>query len=116
MYSHHSVSLAGISSDCNLKLPWIQSVIRNGTKKLNVIRDPRLWVAHVLNDDLFNDVKDSVMEDLHSTKRLFKKNHAWQYESVRNITERMMSDDDFVDPVLSQVTYGMQAPSQLYTT
>ena len=103
--------MAGISGDCNLKLPWIQSIIRDGTKILNVIQEPRLWVAYVLNDDLFDDVKESVMEALNFTKCLFKKNHSWQFESVRNLAERMMSGGEFVDPVLSQVTYGMQTPS-----
>ena len=58
-------------------------------------------MAHVLNNDLFDDVKDLVTEALHSIKCLFKKNHAWQFESVRNLAERMMSGGESVDPVLS---------------
>ena len=30
-------------------------------------------MTHVSNDNLFDDIKDSVMEALHSTKCLFKK-------------------------------------------
>ena len=54
----------------------------------------------MLNDDLFDDVKDSVTEILQSTKCLFKKNHAWQFESVRNLAERTISGGEFVNPVL----------------
>ena len=78
-YSHRSVALAGTRGDWNLKLPWIQSIIGDGTRILYVVRDPRAWVAHVLNNDLFDDIKDSVMEALHSSKCLFKKNYAWQF-------------------------------------
>ena len=98
-YSHRSVALAGTRGDWNLKLPWIQSIVGDGTRILYVVRDPRAWVAHVLNNDLFDDIKDSVMEALHSSKCLFKKNYAWQFESVRNLIERMLSSE-FVDPVL----------------
>ena len=52
---------------------WIQSIIGDGTR---ILRDPRSWVTHVLNNDLFDDVKDSVTEALHSSKCLFKNNYA----------------------------------------
>ena len=99
LYSYRRVALSGVSGSWNLKLPWIQSVIGDGARILYVVRDPRSWVTHVLAKNLYETVKESITESLRSSKCLFKKNYAWQFESVRNLVERILSDE-FVDPVL----------------
>ena len=98
-YSHRCVALASTNGDLNLKLPWIQSIIGDSTRILYVVRDPRSWVEHILSNNLYDDVKESVKETLRSSQCLFMKNYAWQFESVRNLIERMLSGE-FVDPVL----------------
>ena len=98
-YSDRCVALSGTSGSWNLKLPWIQSVIGDGARIIYVVRDPRSWVTHILTNNLYDAVKESVIESLRSSKCLFKKNYAWQFESVRNLVERTLSDE-FVDPVL----------------
>ena len=95
-YSHRRVALSG---SWNLKLPWIQSIIGDGARILYVVRDPRSWVAHILARNLYETVKESITESLRSSKCLFKKSYAWQFESVRNLVERILSDE-FVDPVM----------------
>jgi len=98
-YSHRRVALGGTNGNWNLKLPWIQSVIGDGVRILYVVRDPRSWVAHVLTNKLYKVVKDFVTESLRSSNCLFKKNYAWQFEPVRNLVEKMLSDES-INPVL----------------
>ena len=98
-YSHRRVALASTNGEWNLKLSWVHSVIGDGARIMYVVRDPRSWVAHILTNQLYDAVKRSVRESFLSSRCLFKKNYAWQFDSLRNLIEKMLSDEH-VDPIL----------------
>jgi len=98
-YTHRRVAMASINGDWNLKLPWVQTVIGDGARLIYVVRDPRSWVFHIINNQLYNTVKETVKASLQSSQCLFKKNYAWHFESVRALVEKMLSDEP-VDPVV----------------
>ena len=98
-YDHRRVAMASTTGDWNLKLPWVQTVIGEGARLIYVVRDPRSWVFHIINNGLYDTVKEAVKESFQSSQCLFKKNYAWHFESVRVLVEKMVSGES-VDPVV----------------